>query len=246
MKVYILGSGAMGKAMAFGLKDSGFDVVIVGRTRTSVMELKKIGFETELYGERYDITGKNIILAFKPYALELVSKMLIGKAAICVSVLARTDLATLKSSIRSLKYAVCLPNLAAEFRASITPFIGDEAANEIINGFGQSVRFESDREFTAAGVISGCAPAFLAMVAESLANGAVAQGVKFESAYKLVSGLFDSVSKLLGNTHPALLKDAVCSPAGTTIEGVAKLEECGIRSAFIKAVEASSNKQNSK
>lgn len=246
MKVYILGNGAMGRAMAFGLKDSGFEVVIVGRTRASMADLKKLGFEIELYGEKYDITGKNIILAFKPYALEVVSKILSGKAATCVSVLARTDLKTLKSSIRALKYAVCLPNLAAKFKASMTPFIGDESASEIINGFGQSVRFESEREFVAAGVISGCAPAFLAMVAESLANGAVQQGVKSDSAYKIVSGLFDSVSKLLNDAHPALLKDAVCSPAGTTIEGIAKLEECGIRSAFIKAVEASSNKQNGK
>lgn len=246
MKIYILGSGAMGKAMAFGLRDSGFEVIIVGRTKASISELKKLGFETELYGDKYDITGKNIILAFKPYALEVVSKILNGKAAICVSVLARTDLTTLKSSIRALKYSVCLPNLAAKFRASITPFMGDEVASDIINGFGQSVKFESEREFTAAGVISGCAPAYLAVVAESLANGAVQQGVKSASAYKLVSGLFDSVAKLLCDTHPAILKDAVCSPAGTTIEGIAKLEEYGVRSAFIKAVEASSNKQNGK
>lgn len=244
MKIYILGSGAMGSAMAYGLRNSGFEVVVVGRTKTSVENMKKAGFEIEIYGASYDITSKNVILAFKPYALSEVSKILSGKAAICVSVLARTTLSELKTSVRSLKYAVCLPNLAAKFGASITPFIGDEATSEILNGFGASVKFESEREFTAAGTIAGCGPAYLALVAESLAAGAVKQGVNSNAAYRVVNGLFESAAKLLATMHPALLKDAVCSPAGTTIEGVAKLEECGVRSAFIKALEASSNKQS--
>ena len=243
MRIYILGSGAMGRAMAYGLRESGIEVVIVGRTQTSIQSMHDAGFETEIYGANYDITGKNIILAFKPYAFSEVCKILSGKAAVCVSVLARTTLSELKSSLRALKYAVALPNLAAEFGASITPFIGDDAASEILNGFGASEKFDSEREFAAAGTIVGCGPAYLALVAESLANGAVKQGVKSDAAYKLVNGLFESVAKLLKTSHPALLKDAVCSPAGVTIEGVAKLEECGIRSAFIQAVEASSQKQ---
>ena len=101
----------------------------------------------------------------------------------------------------------------------------------------------SKSEFDAAGIISGCAPAFLALVAEALVNGAIRGGVRAKDANELVSGLFDSVRVLLASSHPALLKESICSPAGTTIEGIAKLEEKGVRSAFIEAVAASLNKQ---
>ena len=136
-----------------------------------------------------------------------------------------------------------MPNLAAAKNASITPFLGDESLSEIISGFGKAVKMASKSEFDAAGIISGCAPAFLALVAEALVNGAIRGGVRAKDANELVSGLFDSVRVLLASSHPALLKESVCSPAGTTIEGIAKLEEKGVRSAFIEAVAASLNKQ---
>lgn len=244
-KIYILGSGAMAKAMALGLKNSGFNVVLVSRAKLDFEGFKESlkGVENELYGSNYDIEGKDIILAFKPYALADVASKLSGKAKRVLSVLARTDLASIKEAIKAQNHAICMPNLAAAKNASITPFLGDESLSEIISGFGKAVKVESKGEFDAAGIISGCAPAFLALVAEALANGAVKGGVRAKDAHELVSGLFDSVRALLASSHPALLKESVCSPAGTTIEGVAKLEEKGVRSAFIEAVTTSLNKQ---
>lgn len=244
-KIYILGSGAMAKAMALGLKNSGFNVVLVSRAKLDFEGFKESlkGVENELYGSNYDIEGKDIILAFKPYALSDVASKLSGKAKRVLSVLARTDLASIKEAIKAQNHAICMPNLAAAKNASITPFLGDESLSEIISGFGKAVKVESKGEFDAAGIISGCAPAFLALVAEALANGAVKGGVRAKDAHELVSGLFDSVRALLASSHPALLKESVCSPAGTTIEGVAKLEEKGVRSAFIEAVTTSLNKQ---
>lgn len=244
-KIYILGSGAMAKAMALGLKNSGFSVVIVSRKRadfTAFGEALK-GVENELYGEIYEIEGKDVILAFKPYALGEVASRLKGRAKRVLSVLARTDLESIKRAVNADNHAICMPNLAAAKNASITPFLGDESLGGVIEGFGKAVKVESKGEFDAAGIISGCAPAFLALVAEALSNGAVRGGVRAKDANELVSGLFDSARALLASSHPALLKESVCSPAGTTIEGIAKLEEKGVRSAFIEAVSASLNKQ---
>lgn len=237
-KIYILGSGAMANSMAKGLENSGFKVVLVSRGK-----LENSSYENELYNEIYDITDKNVILAFKPYALSEVAPKLKGTAKCVLSVLARTDLDTIKNALNAHKYAICMPNLAASHNASITPFMGDLELENIINGFGSSVFVSSKTEFDAAGVISGCAPAFLALVAEALANGVVLGGVKAKDANKLVSGVFLGTAKLLEDLHPAIFKERVCSPAGTTIEGVAKLEEMGIRSAFIQAVKASIDKQ---
>ena len=244
-KIYILGSGAMAKAMAHGLKNSGFSVVLVSREKIDFSASPELlgGVENELYGENFDIEGKDIILAFKPYALDEVAKKLSGKAKRVLSVLASTDLEAVKSAVKSADYAICMPNLAAAKNASITPFLGDESLSEIISGFGKAVKMASKSEFDAAGIISGCAPAFLALVAEALVNGAIRGGVRAKDANELVSGLFDSVRVLLASSHPALLKESICSPAGTTIEGISKLEEKGVRSAFIEAVAASLNKQ---
>lgn len=246
-KIYILGSGAMAKAMAHGLKTSGFGVVLVSRSKIDFSAFGELldGVENELYGESYDIEGKDVILAFKPYALSEVAKKLKGQAKRVLSVLARTDLASIKEAIKAENYAICMPNLAAAKNASITPFMGDESLGQIIEGFGKGVQVGSKAEFDAAGIISGCAPAFLALVAESLSNAAVRGGVRAKDAHELVGGVFASLTALLGSAHPALLKESVCSPAGTTIEGVAKLEELGVRSAFIQAVAASLNKQKS-
>lgn len=248
MKIYILGGGNMGTAMAYGLKNSGFDVIIVGRDKAKLADLKEAGFSVELYGDVFDIKDKNIILAVKPYALQSVSNLLKGDAKVCISVLARTDLKLLKTHIKAQNYAVCLPNIAAKFNSSITPFMSEGDTfliSQILNGFGSSVKLETKNELDAASVLAGCAPAYLAIVAEALSNAGVLEGLKKDDANILVNGLFNGFSKLLASLHPALIKEAVCSPGGTTIEGVAQLEKYAIRSAFIEAVKASTKKQRS-
>ena len=237
MQIHILGNGAMASAMALGLKDK-FDLIIVGRSKEKLENLANLGFKTEIYGQNYDISGKNIILAFKPYALGDMAKILRGKARICISVLAMTNLEKL-NAINSEKFAVCMPNIAAKFKSSVTPYFtndDDSEIYEILSAFGKAVRLENEKDMACAGVLSGCAPAFLAMVAESLANGGVKCGLKKEIAANLTSGVFESSAKLLETMHPSLLKESVCSPGGTTIEGVLELEKMGIRSAFASAV----------
>ncbi|MBO7475978.1 MAG: pyrroline-5-carboxylate reductase [Campylobacter sp.] len=240
MQIYILGNGAMASAMAIGLKDK-FEVIVVGRSEKKLENLANLGFKTEIYGSSYDISNKNIILAFKPYALGDMAKILHGKARICISVLAMSNLEKL-SVINSEKTCVCMPNIAAKFKSSVTPYFAefdgkfDDEIYEILSTFGKAVRVENEKDMAIAGVLSGCAPAFLAMVAESLGNGGVKCGLKKEIASNLVSGVFESSAKLLENMHPSLLKESVCSPAGTTIEGVLELEKHGIRSAFASAV----------
>lgn len=247
MEIHILGNGAMASALAFGLKDK-FDITIVGRNEAKMSNLKNQGFKTEIYGKNYDITDKNIILAFKPYALNEMAKILSGNSQICISVLAGVCLENLQI-IKSNNYAVCMPNIAAYFKTSTTPYFTTSLnlqIHNIISEFGEAIKLENESDLRVAGVISGCVPAFLAIVAESLQNGGVKEGLKKEISANLVNGVFKSSAKLLESMHPAILKEKVCSPAGTTIEGVIELENCGIRSAFINAVSKSANKFKNK
>ena len=245
MRVHVLGNGVMATAMILALVKSGFEVVVVGRNFDKLSKFRDLSLQTEIYGESYDISDKNVILAFKPYALSEMKNILKGNARNCVSVLAGTKFEAL-NFIKAKNFALCMPNIAAKFGSSITPYVfrGDDDSEicEILGALGSFIRLENYDEFDTAGVISGCAPAFLAVVAEALSNGGVKEGLKANVARKLVSGLFDSVSSLLAEKHPAIIKDEICSPAGTTIEGVNTLEDRAIRSAFISAISASVKK----
>lgn len=85
--------------------------------------------------------------------------------------------------------------------------------------------------------IASAGVAFVYILIEALADGAVAEGLKRDLAYKFASQMVLGAGKLVrdSDVHPGALKDAVCSPGGTTIEGVSILEEKGFRSAVIEA-----------
>lgn len=88
--------------------------------------------------------------------------------------------------------------------------------------------------------ISGCGPAFAAMMIEALGDAGVKYGLPRAAAYRLASQTLLGTGKMQLDTgmHPGVLKDGVCSPAGTTIRGVEALETCGVRHAFMEAVRA--------
>lgn len=94
------------------------------------------------------------------------------------------------------------------------------------------------------GTLSGCGPAFADMFVEALADGAVACGLPRKTALEMAAQMIVGAGKLLVETgrHPGELKDAVCSPGGTTIQGVRTLEEKGFRAAAMDAVIAAYEK----
>lgn len=95
-------------------------------------------------------------------------------------------------------------------------------------------------QLSVAGNLSGCGPAFAAMFIEALADGAVKHGLPRELSYRLASQMVAGTGKMqqLLGTHPGAMKDAVCSPGGLTIKGVAALERWGFRGAVIDAMDA--------
>lgn len=117
------------------------------------------------------------------------------------------------------------------------------AFEELLSSAGLTDRV-SESAIDAASALSGCGPAFVYMLLEALADGAVACGLPRKTAQIYAAAMTEGAARLAlergGNT--GALKDAVCSPGGTTIEGVRVLEEAGFRAAAMDAVIAAYEK----
>ena len=102
------------------------------------------------------------------------------------------------------------------------------------------LEFIETSHMSVAGTLAGCSPAFTAMYLEALGDAAVKHGLTRASSYRLAAQMIKGVGALYlaGGDHPGAMKDAVCSPGGTTIKGVASLEKNGFRGAVIDAIDA--------
>ncbi len=240
MKLTIIGTGKMAEAMIKGMVDK-YDIRVIGRDSKKLYRFKdEYRVDISLSTSNIDIDKQNVILCIKPYALDEVCKKFIGIPNSLLSVLAGVSLSKIKERVDAKQYIRIMPNLAAAYGKSMSTLCGDESfkdeAVEICKSFGKALWLNSEKELDIATAVAGSGPAFLALVAEALSDGAVKEGLKREDAYILVRGLFDGFSPLLNNNHPSILKDAVMSPGGTTAAGYAMLEESKIRDGFIKAV----------
>jgi pyrroline-5-carboxylate reductase len=172
--------------------------------------------------------------------------LLKGQAKALYSVLAGTKIEIIERHIDAKAYVRAMPNLAATVGKSMTTLTGEftckSEAETLFSAIGTTLWVGSEKELDIATALAGSGPAYLALAAEALADGAVKQGLKRDDAMALMRGLFDGFGTLIQNQHPALLKDGVMSPGGTTAAGYGALEAAAVRQGFIAAVEAAYNK----
>ncbi len=242
MKILLIGAGNMGMAMLQGLY--AHDITVVERNQARADELNQTFADIKVINSIPNLDGFIVILAIKPHSLDSLSVQ--GRAEGLISILAGVALKKLKRKIDSKNYVRAMPNMAALVGKSATSLCGDielkDRAVEILSTIGSCFWLNSEDELDIATGLAGSAPAWIAIVAEALSDGAVRLGLKRDISYEYIAQLFEGVGVVLQNQHPAILKDKVTSPGGTTMAGIAKLEEGAVRDSFIKAMEASYKK----
>jgi pyrroline-5-carboxylate reductase len=240
--ITFIGNGNMGLSIAQGLKEK-YNIEVVGRNMNNLNSFEaQLGKKIEKHLIKdFDTTDKTIVLCVKPTNVEEVSKQLHGQATLLISVLAGTSVAKLKKTFKPKHVVRSMPNLAASIAASMTTLTGDTQAKDeaiaILSSIGDVLWLASEKEIDIATALAGSGPAYLALIAEALADGAVKQGLKREDAMATMRGLFLGFGQLIQDIHPVLLKDAVMSPGGTTAAGYGALEEGNVRASCIDAIE---------
>jgi len=242
--ITFIGNGNMALSIAQGLKEN-YKIEVVGRNLEKLEKFESaLGVEIDKHiMDGFDMMGKTVIFCVKPSNVEEVSKKLGGVADVIYSILAGTSIKKLKKNFYLHTNAVvrAMPNLAASVGRSHTTLTGDEEfkseAIELLGAIGTTTWLSSEKELDIATGLAGSGPAYLCLIAEALADGAVKQGMKRPEAMEVMRGLFGGFGELIQDIHPALLKDGVMSPGGTTAAGYGALEDGNVRASCINAIE---------
>ncbi|MBQ6927972.1 MAG: pyrroline-5-carboxylate reductase [Oscillospiraceae bacterium] len=249
MKIAFIGTGNMGGALAKAAsKEKENRIYLVNRHPEKAEKLcREIGGEVTDYAEAVR-EAELIFLGVKPHVLpELcaVLRPLIEKKArpfTVVSMAAGVPVARLKELLGDCPMIRIMPNTPVAVEEGMILYTADAGAQT--EAFLRSMRFAGrflsveERLMDAGMAVSGCGPAFVDLFVEALSDAGVASGLSRKDATVLAAQMVLGSAKLIleSGRHPGELKDAVCSPGGTTIQGVRKLEEKGFRSAVIEAV----------
>lgn len=211
---------------------------------------ERIGFQPVASLTELAAAADTLVMACKPYQIESVvaelGDALSGKAL--VSIAAGWDFARYESVLlQSTRFQFVMPNTPAMVREGVLLFeektsLEKAERQELMDLFSTVgvVEVVPSRLMSAAGTVTGCGPAFVDLMIEAYADAAVKYGVPRAQAYALVAQMVKGSAVLALETkeQPGVLKDAVCSPGGTTIRGVCSLEEDGFRAACIHSIDA--------
>lgn len=260
MKIGFIGCGNMGSAMIGGILKKGIfqkeEIIVSNLTEEGARRSReKLEVAATLDNREVVRSTRLLVLAVKPQFYEEVLeevKDLLTTEHMVVGIAPGKTLAWLEKKCgKPLKVVRLMPNTPAQVGegmtgACINERVTEEDARqirEITDSFGRT-EFVPERLMDAVGAVSGSSPAYVFMFVEAMADAAVALGMPRKQAYGFAAQAVLGSARMVLETgmHPGELKDMVCSPAGTTIEGVRTLEKAGMRSAVYEALQACAEK----
>ena len=251
MKYGFIGCGNMGGAIARALSKTTSEIMICDRSGRAQILAEELGC---IYADPWTIaaTCERIFLAVKPQmmkdALVPLQKALRENKPLLITMAAGLEISRIQELAGAeLPVIRIMPNTPVQVGKGMTLYCcNDLVEQELLEDFLDDMAFTGHMDqlpehlIDAAGVVSGCGPAYMYMFAEALADGAVACGVPRAKALEYAAATLAGAGEMLLQTgeHPGKLKDNVCSPGGSTIAGVNVLEERAFRGAVMDCVKA--------
>lgn len=255
-----LGGGNMAEAILRGLISG--NLVPPNRIVTSGPRQERLDFLAETYGVRTTTSNVElvkqcdvVILAVKPQILPKVLREVsdeLGADHLVISVAAGISIRSIETKLRSGVHVIrSMPNTPALVNAGATAIAPGEHASKddlelgkaIFDAVGMTVILDEGQLDAVTG-LSGSGPAYIFLILEALADAGVKVGLSRRNAQRLAAQTVMGSAKLLLDTdeHPGRLKDMVTSPGGTAIAGLHTLEEGGLRTTLINAVESATSR----
>lgn len=252
-----IGAGKMGGALIGGLLskrvfEADRIVACTGSEESRKRVAEEYGIRTVPGPAEVCSESRIIVLAVKPKQVpEVVSEMGDVSGKILVSVVAGLTVEQLKSYVPDVKIVRVMPNHCCMVLEGAMGYCDDgtltdserEEVAGILGSVGLAVSV-SESEMDIVTGIAGSSPAFVYLVIDAMADAGVLNGLKRDAAIRLAAQSVLGAAKMVLETgkHPDVLRDEVCSPGGTTIEGVRELEDRGLRAAMIAAVDVTAEK----
>lgn len=250
-----IGGGAMGEALIRGIIHAG--LVTPGQIVVSDITPERLAYLHHTYGvateednARVLATAETVILAVKPQVLiGLLPQIgpLVSPQTLVISIAAGIPLQFLEEHLPQVPVIRVMPNTAVSVAEGMTALaLGQyadqehgEIAQQLFQAVGRAVVVKEELMDAVTG-LSGSGPAFAYLFIEALADGGVLTGLDRQTSLLLAAQTVLGAAKIVLTTsdHPAVLRDQVTSPGGTTITGTYELEKAGVRAAVIAAVQA--------
>lgn len=259
-KIGFVGAGNMAEAMMKGLLHSGVSKpqnIVASDVRKDRLTFIKELFDVSVCEKNTDTVDQAdiVVLAVKPQIMEPVLLELadrVNTSKLIISIAAGVSLATVESHLKKdLRLIRAMPNIAALVLESATAICpGKHAFQEdlglakaVFDSVGKTVIIEEELMDAVTG-LSGSGPAYLFLMIDAMADAGVKVGLSRHNALTLSAQTVLGAAKLLIQTgeHPGRLKDLVTSPGGTAIAGLHTLEEGGLRTTLINAVEVATRR----
>ncbi len=254
MKIGFIGCGNMAKAIISGILKNQLtekENIIASDISQASREIsqRQLGINMTVSNLEVVENSDVLFLAVKPQYYESVISEIrdaVRDDLIIVTIAPGKTLQWLGEKFeKDVKIVRCMPNtpaLVGEGMTAATPnaFVKKEELElivSILNSFGKT-EIIGEYLMDAVVSVSGSSPAYVYMMIEAMADGAVADGMPRDMAYKFAAQAVLGSAKMVleSGKHPGELKDMVCSPAGTTIEAVRTLEKEGFRSSIMEAM----------
>lgn len=258
-KLGFVGAGKMASAIIEGVLADGLyskeEIIASCRSEDTKNRIaKNLGIECTLDNASVFEQCDVVIIAVKPNQInEILSTNIVANSSkkLLVSVAAGIKIATLESYVPDSRIIRVMPNLCSTVLEGASSYtLGTKATKndgelikKILNAVGYSFEIE-EKDIDAVTGLSGSSPAFMFMVVDALADAGAQLGLPKDLSLKLASQTMLGSAKTVMETgrSPEELKQSVCSPGGTTIEGVKVLDDANIHDIFVKAVKASAEK----